>query len=549
MHAKDGGHSRARLAGGGLLLTAAVVGLSGFTTASAQPAAPDFGQPINLGASGGEPSLQDDGRGHVYVTSPNGLGSTNNSGVQIWSSMDGGKSFDSGKPIGALFGGGDSDILADKDGNLWAADLAGTHANIVKSTDNGKTWGTAVVTGFSDDREWLTSLGNNTLILTYHDLATNAPVIYQSSDGGATWLPSGFAHTGQMIPPTDPFFLDTKCNTLVGKPVVDGSGAIYVLINATTIVTDVEGGCAGPPATMERFYIAVSTDGGVTFTTHLASDLSAAATGLSGTGTWGHVFNQLGIDAAGNLYIDASGTLDGSLPLQNYLLVSTDKGLTWSKPLATDASPNAQLFPAIALGQAGQVAVGYYQGAKPDHHDSASNYQFVVDQTLDATDAHPSFTHTVLKLKEGTTTVHPAGICTDGIFCGTPASGGGNRNLADFESMTVDPTGHLEIIIPADADGTHTENWFYKQTSGPLMPPGAVNGSGTGNQTWLVSAATSGTPGPTATGTATPSPVAPSTVGLPNTSATPLRGGVVGGLLALAAGVLVGTGRRRRRRM
>jgi hypothetical protein len=91
----------------------------------------------------------------------------------------------------------------------------------------------------------------------------------------------------------------------------------------------------------------------------------------------------------------------------------------------------------------------------------------------------------VLKPLKGTTP-HPDGICTDGIFCGTPASSGGNRNLADFESITVDPHGHLEVIIPADCNAcTGTENWFYKQTAGPLLVPGATNGNGTGNETWV----------------------------------------------------------------
>jgi hypothetical protein len=32
-------------------------------------------------------------------------------------------------------------------------------------------------------------------------------------------------------------------------------------------------------------------------------------------------------------------------------------------------------------------------------------------------------------------------------------------------------------------------NWFFKQNGGPLMPPGATNGNGTGNQTWVSAAA------------------------------------------------------------
>ncbi|HEV7680155.1 MAG TPA: sialidase family protein [Candidatus Dormibacteraeota bacterium] len=531
--------------GCGLLAPALIAAFSSVAPASALTLPPVFGVPINLGASGGEPSLLDDGRNHVFVASPNGLGSTN-SGSTVWRSTDGGTTFDTGKKVGGLIGGGDSDILADPAGNLWITDLAGTHANVLKSTDSGATWGGAVMTGFLNDRQWLTWAGS-AVYLTYHDFVTNAPEIYKSTDGGATFLPAGFAGTSQIVPPTDPAFADSKCNTLVSKPVVDGAGAIYVLINTTTAAANAQGGCAAPPAALERFYIAVSTDGGTTFATHLASDLTPAVTGNATSGSWGHVFNQLAIDAAGNLYIDASGTLDGSLPLQNYLLVSTDKGVTWSKPIATHASPDAQLFPAIAVGQAGQVAVGYYQGSKPDHHAAASNYQFAIDQTFGATGAAPAFTHSVLPLKPGTTTVHPDGICTDGIFCGTPASGGGNRNLADFESMAVDPAGHIEVIIPADADGTNTENWFYRQLAGPLMPPGKINGNGTGNQTWLVSSSTTTTTTSSSSSQSSTSSSSAAAVALPNTGASLPPAGVVAGLIALTTGGLVAAGRRRRR--
>jgi hypothetical protein len=527
----------AAAAGANLATTAPVAALAG---------PPVFGIGLDLGASGGEPSITDDGHGHVYISSPNGiLSSVPQKGVGFWRSDDGGRSFQATQNVGGLFGGEDSDVVTDPSGNVYVADLAVVGTNVIKSTDNGQTFDTGTISGPITDREWLTAMPDSmTVYLTYHDLLNNAPVIYKSTDGGSTFLPAGWNSTGQIVPPTDPAFADTKCNTLVSKPVVDGSGTIYVLINTATAQENLQAGCVAPPPALERFYVAVSTDGGSTFTTHLASDLFSGTTGNAKDGSWGHVFNQLGIDAAGNLYIDASGTLDGSLPLQNYLLVSTDKGVTWSKPIATHASPHGQLFPAMAVGQAGQVAVGYYEGAKQDHHANSSDFQFVVDETMDATDAHPVFTRVHLKPLSGTTP-QPDGICTDGIFCGTPLSGGGNRNLADFESMTVDATGHLEIVIPADSDGKTTHNWYYKQTAGPLIPPGRVNGSGTGGQTWVTSSAPSSSPPSPG---ATPAPPAPPQTGggLPNTAVPAARGGALLGLLACVASLPMLRRRRRR---
>jgi hypothetical protein len=475
--------------------------------AAAVAGVPVFGLTHDLGNAGGEPSIQDDGQGRLYITTPQGLGSTS-SGVLLTRSVDGGANFLPNQVIGGVFGGGDSDIITDvTTQDTYYADLGAVFSTVGHSSDHGATFPTQTQTAPDDDREWLTTIGP-TLFLTYHDLAQNIPLIFISTDHGATFSPGGTG--GQIIGPGDVGFADAKCNTLVSKPVADANGNLYILTNTSTLAENVAAGCA-TTSSLDRLYLSVSHDGGHTFTTYLVNDISAATTGKATSGSWGHVFNQLGIDAAGNLYVAASGTLDGSLPLQSYLLVSKDGGKTWSQPIATQGMPNnGQLFPAIAVGQAGQVAVGYYQGLKADNLAAANNFQFFVDQSFNATDPSPTFTHTQLPDLGAATTVHPDGICTSGILC-LPGQTS-NRNLADFESMTVDPAGNLEVIIPADCDTCqgNTKNWFYKQTAGPLMPPGPTNGNGTGNQTWVAGARTQPPPQPTPSPSAAP---------LPNTSA------------------------------
>ncbi|MGN6473342.1 MAG: hypothetical protein ACTHK4_06800 [Mycobacteriales bacterium] len=468
-----------------VMLTAGLLAATS-SAAAARPVAahrgvPKFGITHDLGLGGGEPSIQDDGHGHIYITNPLGTGTVGGTGVKFWRSNNDGASFlPPTLTGGTLLGGSDSDVASDASGhNMWIADLAAAYNNILHSTNSGAAFASQSQAGPESDREWLTPLGKS-LILTYHDLAVNNPLIFISNDEGATWSPGGTA--GMIFSPSDPGFADTKCNTLVGKPVTDAAGNLYVLTTTSTIAEDLQNGCAAP-SPLDRMYVSVSHDGGHTFTSHLASDISSATTGHAHSGIWGNTFNQLAIDAGGNPYIEASGTLDGTGPLRNSLVVSKNHGRTFSKPIVTHRSPDAQLFPAIATGQAGQVAVGYYQGRKPLNTANGSDFQFVIDESFNATSSHPTFTHVVLPPLKGTTP-HPDGICTAGIFCGTPLSAGGNRNLADFESMAVDPRGHLEVIIPADCDKcTGTENWFYKQTSGPLLVPGPTNGNGTGNQT------------------------------------------------------------------
>ena len=479
----------------------------------------------NLGPAGGEPSIQDDGAGNIYITTPVGTGSTLGTGVRFSRSNNGGQSWIKYgdvpyKNIGGDVGGSDSDVVVDVSRkNLYVADLAAADVSVLRSQDNGATFPQNAPAGPENDRQWVTTIGDKNVYLTYHDFALNTPVIFGSTDAGATFPPGlGFGGTGQIFGPTDTGFQDTKCNTLVGKPVTDKEGTLYILTNSSTLAEDGGAGCA-LPGPLDRFYMSVSTDGGHSFTSHLVSDLSAAGNpGQAISGSWGHVFNQLAIDNGGNLYIDASGTLDGSVPLQNYLLVSTDHGKTFSKPIRTNAQPaHGQLFPAIAAGQAGQVAVGYYQGAFPDHHLANSNFQFIIDQSFNALDAHPAFTHTQLTPLSGSTP-QPNGICTDGLFCTVgvpPFSSGGNRNLADFESMTLSERGNLEVILPADSDGAKTENWFYRQVGGPQMVPGPTNGNGTGNQTYVAGARTTAPPGSVPATVVNPNLLPPTSRGLP----------------------------------
>ena len=460
-------------------------------------------QPVGVG---GEPSIQDDGQGHVYVTSPVGIDTAvanstplaineATGGGALWRSLDGGTTFlhpTMPQFFGTPQGGGDTDVTADNTGTMYTADLEAAATDIQHSTDHGATFSSPAQNGPDNDREWLTPVGKK-VFLTYHDFATNFDIIDVSTDGGTTFTPTGTA--GKIINPADNATAASDCanGNLISKPVTDASGGLYILINCSTFPAN-----ANPTgAPLNRLYIAISRDGGSTFHTTLVSDVGNGGTN---GGTWGHVFNQLGIDAAGNLYVGASGNLHGTDPVQTFLIRSLDNGTTWQTPinLNADTPAYASVFPAIATGQSGQVAVGYYRVVNcrtsvnaacktNDYRNDGVTFQFFIWQTLNATQVNPDFAVTQVT----STVPHYNGICTDGLFCGTPLSAGGNRNLADFESMTVDPTGHIELVIPADptnvlpTDTHQTVNWYFKETSGPLMPPGATNGNGTGNQTYV----------------------------------------------------------------
>ncbi len=297
-----------------LVAVAAVVGANG-AHAQATPANLGFQPVIVLGNDpkqpagvGGEPSLQDDGQGHVYVTSPTGIDTAvvNGSGVLVineatgggalWRSLDGGNTFL--HPLQPQFfgtpqGGGDTDVTADNKGTVYTADLEAAATDIQHSTDHGATFSSPAQNGPDNDREWLTPVGTK-VYLTYHDFATNYDFIYVSTDGGTTFVPTGTAGLGKIIDPTDNPTAASDCanGNLLSKPVTDASGGLYILINCSTFPNNF----APTGAPLDQLFIAISHDGGVHFHTTLVSDVSNGGTNY---GTWGHVFNQLGIDAAG----------------------------------------------------------------------------------------------------------------------------------------------------------------------------------------------------------------------------------------------------------
>jgi hypothetical protein len=85
--------------------------------------------------------------------------------------------------------------------------------------------------------------------------------------------------------------------------------------------------------------------------------------------------------------------------------------------------------------------------------------------------------------------VHYQDICTQGILCGLIPGQPGNRNLADFSSVAVDPaTGCTSIAFPGDPenhspghendDNFSSHAYFTLQKEGPSLSPGGADCSG-----------------------------------------------------------------------
>jgi hypothetical protein len=483
-------------------LCSGVVGLI-LLIVAASAGASTFTPPVQLkgtdgttttGPFGGEPSIAADSLGHVYVDSPEGIpsGASGNSGAGFWSSSNDGNTFASGRYLGSYLGGGDGDvIIANLPGHansVFFGDLEAAATEVCLSQDFGKTFTgvgplpdpsncstiNAGQAGPSDDRPWLTyDAGGNHLYLTYHEFVSAQPIAFRSDNGGADDFTNA---CGPLV--TDPTIeanipQDVTGGTLVGRPVVDKQGNLYVLFATTTQQQNAAAASSGQPSgTFSQLYMAVSKDHCQSFTDHTVYDGSQGGT-KTNTVQFGDIFNDLSIDGAGDLYVVGDGFVNTpSNTATTWFLRSTDGGQHWTTPTQLDpfhAYKSAYMLPAAIGGpQAGQVAIGYYRTTnnKTDPNDTSDTWTYSTAESTNANSAVPTFTYS--DVSPGSV-FHTGEICNLGILCGTIPGGPSDRSLLDFTSVALDPGGcplfTFAANTPASEANSQTWNDVTRQTS------------------------------------------------------------------------------------
>ncbi len=472
--------------GRGVLLATIVATLA--FTASAQ--ALEFTSPQQLPKwAGGEPSLTFDpsGNGDTYVTAPQGIpsaagaaiGAAATKGVGFWGSHDGGVSFPEVLNTGSGSGGGDSDVEVGADGTVFVADLEAVAADICTSHDHGHSFPDCDTPfaknqqGPENDREWLTRGTHGEIYLTYHDFAAGFPLIYKSTDGAQTFTPCG-----TIIDPGGPAAqtYTPQGGTLVSKPVVGRDGTIYVEFTTPDQAASPVG------SALNHLYMAASPPGGCDGTTVFKNTLIYQ----NADADLGKIFQAEGIDGADHLYVTAAGKTGANQADTNlWLFRSADRGAHWSAPIQVNP-PNlkANVLPWVAGGRGGdELLVGWFGSeASGDPNDARNAWRYYAATSFDGGESFDYATVTP-------DPIHYQDICTQGIFCGLIPGQPGNRNLADFSSVAVNPaTGCGAIALPGDPEnhspghedddnfGSHA--YVALQKAGPSLSPNGADCSG-----------------------------------------------------------------------
>jgi uncharacterized repeat protein (TIGR01451 family) len=455
----------------------------------ATPATPGFHAAVLMPGSGGgsEPSLALSKEGIRYVSwqSPG----------KFAGSADGVKFNGLATPdTGAA---GDVTNAVSYSGALYNGQICGgateLHSCIYRSLDGGKHWtkqnSLADNHPGASDRPWIdvyprkntTATASNpdmdTVYLEFHTFSPDDEVyVTVSNDGGKTFsLPHLIESDTSAIP-------DSGCNTIPGGITVDqDTGTIYALwLSGNDVASNVATGCnysqIGP---FDKAWVSTSTNGGSTWTSHLAWQGNFDNTTKIGDNA-DKIFSTITVDTAHQVHIalsvrhnddpvgfvaqcqtNAGNCSETSQDTDLYLVTSPDSGQHWTEPFKINKTGGSYFFPWLSAGSAGIVDASYYSSSTQQPNKPSSVWYVGTSQVTGAVATytsgdHATYTSTPMATDEILLDPNPihgngtsgGGICTFGIFC--TAVQGSNRGLADVFEVHVDPAGGANVTWTND---------------------------------------------------------------------------------------------------
>jgi hypothetical protein len=447
--------------------------------------------------SSGDDCVSTDQSGALYLCNLAGSKSQAPLQADVWKSLDEGRSW--------MYGGNQIDTAT-------GSDVCGSSCQ-----------------PFGVDRPWAdayippgASTGHALVALMYHDFYGPSQIwVNISTNGGRTFGPPIDILTHLSAQGTSQAAVaqaDSACNTVpIGLQIAKG-GAHPGRIYAAWIASDPESLATGCNVTMAQafhnLFVAWSDDGGQTWTPQLAYDAGIGHDAST-------PFAAFALDNRGNPYIgftapapadnpalcaaeSTAGTVqsDPSCAYHMWVVWSPNGGVTWdggggtvpgSAASAYEVDPARQpqtdVFPAIAAGNPGEVDVAWLRTDEIEPTDPLGKFDPGGCAGPGPANGNPPFYPPTcswnlwagqsrdLRLGPGraawsraqvtTTPMHVGDICNLGIFCLYPTS---NRNLLDFISETVDPSGRAHIAY-AD-DNMVRKLRVANQVGGPTVGPG-----------------------------------------------------------------------------
>lgn len=453
-------------------------------------------------SQGVEPAIAVNPFGTIFVSAIQGA----LAGTDFWRSRDGGQSFQYlGQPDGVQseelsrqrlgFGGGDNDLSlgapflsSDPEtgggtGLVYLSSLWLGSVTMAVSSDEGDSF----LTSQSDvplvDREWNASVGTSRLYLTSRQLGvlitgTTSLTVVQSDDGGLTYPRGGFITTLTRAP------RERLQGNIVAYPAPGDDPPNSTLYNIFSGPSRRELYLAKCPAPCQ-LPLLVQGLPDPSQRPFAVRQIFMAPPGSSVD----NVFPVIAADNGGGVHVAFSDKR------RIFLMSSPDGGDTWTNPVQvnnpSDPETATALMPWIVAGDFGRVGVIWYGSDRVGNADSEAEFRgaewkMFYAVTTNAFDDSPRFGYVVAS---GTITgsdqqrrgvVHVGSICTQGLACDT-STPCGNRNLAEYSSVTGDPNGFANIAFSGDVSTSNglARTHYTRQVAGDtLLDLTSITGAG-----------------------------------------------------------------------
>jgi hypothetical protein len=387
--------------------------------------------------------------------------------VNIWTSSDNGVTWqrdsylNSPCPTSPAINTGfsDPDLTNDAGGRIYDTGINLVNDALFSSGDGGKTFDEGTPQCHDGDRPWLAGgKANEVFMATDTEENAQSHQMYQSTDGGQTCsstgvpdvgtLPNGFSYTGD-----GKLYMDHTLNRIAEPEVFDDANGNFAGVGVGTWNR-------GDSAFTPHFVA----------TTSMYSNWPAIAIDASNA-----IYLVWTTDARQPNTAGGCNGAETPAPNALEMAYSTNFGQTWSKPVTLAAPSSSRVYwPWIAAGDKGKVSVVWYQtgpGQLPDLDCQAGDTYIYEASILNANTSKPQELGPV---DAAGRVIHYGQVCQSGTTC--VATGQDRRlgdyftNALDANGCVLIASGDTMMVDPLTGQQLPTARpIFIHQNAGPAL--------------------------------------------------------------------------------
>ena len=462
---------------GTLTLTAAAVESAPEATTCKAPKPMSVTPPsyVDMDRAGGEPSVQalrdgtllyaaHAGTTHFYTPEAGDEDSTafaeNYEGqVYAWVSDDNGLTWQfvhRALPDGGVAGSGfsDPDFAVDAENNVYLSEINLVNVAMSKSLDSGHSYELQNFFAMDlTDRQWSTAGPENVVFMV------------GNTSGGGTSPSDPAGNSGHII------IRSTDGGRTFSEAVADAGGLGDLIFDRGTN-TVYEPHFAGGSLQVAAFRNSLDPDPA----TALTAEIHTVATGVDLASHW----PAIDTDVDGNVYITWDENGGGDRAAGVWYSYSTDGARTWAPPTRVDESDATDLWPWIAVGAPGRVAVAWFgnDNKLPDNDPEQATdddpWNVYVAQTLTGLGCGRTSSPGFTVVKATPEPFHVGTVCTGGTICQAELI---DRRLGDYFTIDIDWSGRLVAAYSDTRQGGAVAlPAFFRQVGGTIFNRGNVTG-------------------------------------------------------------------------